>query len=488
MSLNPFKRLNEHLDKCIASMRFEEAAALREIKDRLRRFPEGDVEARVKYLEKEKQLYLQAQEFEKAGAVRDAIKLLRRLDQQAKSRTKDGEKLALQAPALLRVFLSDLPADTRPEDVKQALFGVRNVKLFGKRGVFTGRARVDFLRKDHADDAVAVGIVTIRGTEAKVSSSEDHLAKAKQDNIARRSKRVYAIGMPSTTTEEQVRAQFPNVKALQLHHRNKATFRAAMEVETAEAAQALGERSVALAGQKLDLRWGGAAQESYEERLARLSDEDLRSVSVTHCPLDAREEALLQAFPTAEQVKLVFRRGVYTGKAFVRFPTAEAAQAAALTPGVTVGAQEVQLLYRGLTTKAARREQRAEERSRSVYLYVCPEDTTATQVMKVMAGAKKVRLLFNREVFSGFAMAIYMTRKAACQAAAKQTVSLNGVELNLELGEEYKPEADKAETGETAAVAKGAVAADPMPSPTDQKRKRKEAKGRPAKRQKPAAP
>lgn len=29
--------------------------------------------------------------------------------------------------------------------------------------------------------------------------------------------------------------------------------------------------------------------------------------------------------------------------------------------------------------------------------YVCPEDTTATQVMKVMAGAKKVRLLFNRE-------------------------------------------------------------------------------------------
>jgi len=36
--------------------------------------------------------------------------------------------------------------------------------------VFTGRARVDFLRKDHADDAVAVGIVTIRGTEAKVSS------------------------------------------------------------------------------------------------------------------------------------------------------------------------------------------------------------------------------------------------------------------------------------------------------------------------------
>jgi len=49
--------------------------------------------------------------------------------------------------------------------------------------------------------------------------------------------------------------------------------------------------------------------------------------------------------------------------------------------------------------------------------------------------------------------------------------------------EEYKPEADKAETGETAAVAKGAVAADPMPSPTDQKRKRKEAKGRPAKRQ-----
>jgi len=323
----------------------------------------------------------------------------------------------------------------------EAFPAVKTITFEGRPGSFLRKAVLRFETPEEAQRIVAPGVVDVGGQRLRVAHP-GFVPTLRQSKPAERSpeelaRSVRLTGLAPGTKLADVTAAFPSAKSVNLVHRRDTFTRTAfLQFKTeAEAKETAQKGHVTIEERQLRLDWAGATQEEKERRIA---DERERTVFLYGCPTSLK--AFREEFPTAEHLKPIEREGKYLGTVAVCFPTkAEAEQAAAHAKGKLC--KMVRLGHRESVEEKTQR--RAEERTRTVFLYGWPP--SAKLLLDKFPKAERVVEIERNGKLTGTVMVLFGTMEDAAEFAKQNTMGVSGRTVRLELGGQPESAEEKAQ-------------------------------------------
>jgi len=447
--------LEAELKALIEAMEFEKAAVVRDAIRDLKEAQGGVSEAEVKQLEADLRRLIAEERYEEAATVRDRLRDATSIIA-ATSRTPaigsitaasaEGEptladdKAGRNAKGETRtVYVYGCPPELTEGDLRAQFPTATHIHLITREGKSTGTAALRFATVSEAkafskQQTVAVLINGRRVRLPMAMGGHRESPEAKAQRIVEEAPRTtYVLGCPSDITEGELMEQFPAAETTQLMFRaGKFTGTAAVIFATAaEAEKAATQRTSEVRGRRVSIQMGGRP-ESPEEKAQRIAKERTRTVLIIGCPPTTTEEGLWKQFPTAERIRLPAHEGKPTGTAFVCFPTVAGAEEAAGMGAVVVMGKHVRLEMGGCKkTPEKKAPQIAEERTRTVLLDGCPQNTTNSELWGQFPTAEMIMLPMRKGKPTGNAFVCFATVAAAEKAAGRGTVSVMGKHVRM---------------------------------------------------------
>eukprot|EP00667_Euglena_gracilis_P001323 EG_transcript_1324 len=274
------------------------------------------------------------------------------------------------------VILSGCPAGTTEDDVCALFPNVVSLKALLKYpgGPPSGRYILHFPTAAEAQAAAVGQGILLQGQPA----SAEMIAAPAIYEKERKGRTVVISGIPSSTTEEELHAQFPNVEAIHLPRARTATeprrclltFPTVAEAEAVARLKALPVKGTVVrqmmaakpkgtrpyrSQSSVSSESGGKEGPTKIKHVEEVSTGQAaagaasgggggtRTVLLAGCPQSAVESELRTLFPTAEALTMIPRwsGGPFSGTCLLHFPTAAEAEAAAGRLGLKVKGQPV---------------------------------------------------------------------------------------------------------------------------------------------------
>jgi len=224
------------------------------------------------------------------------------------------------------------------------------------------------------------------------------------------------------------------------------------------------------------------------ERLLYTPEESARTVMLFGCPKKATEETLSAQFPSAEQVRLLFHKKRFAGRAHVRFTTKAQAEGLAKTGIIKIDGKFVRAVVFGKFESPEQKAKRqSEENSKKVHLSGLATDATEEDVRKAFPTAQSVRVIKNRKGESAGQALVFFLSAEKAKAVVGRKVDVKGVKVTPIAAGDYKPpEAAEPKGKETASSDSAAQPTTETKKPKENKAASSESADQPAPEQKSA--
>eukprot|EP00668_Euglena_longa_P022101 GGOE01027495.1.p1 GENE.GGOE01027495.1~~GGOE01027495.1.p1 ORF type:complete len:549 (-),score=84.74 GGOE01027495.1:237-1862(-) len=253
---------------------------------------------------------------------------------------KETAKRRMKEEQSRTIFIGAMPLATTQAELEQSFPTAERIVLHpGKMQAF---AFVVFSTVEVATKIASQGKMEVAGHPVYLDLCMAGNKEAAESRRKKEQSRTLFIGpMPLAATQAELEQRFPTAEHISIH-REKLHSRAIVIFSTEEEARSVASQTkVELAGHNIDL----CMRDNKERWLAIQNERTARTVVMSRLPTTVCEATLNQRYPTAEAINLV-QTGPHTN-AFVRFPTAEEAEAMASQATAIIDGQTVALRMAG---------------------------------------------------------------------------------------------------------------------------------------------